>query len=218
MDGRRFELICLCTVVVLVLSAVVGPSPAYGRRGRLNPTLEVHGGFFLPAGDWAAHRYAAGVDHFRGGLTGGGELAIAVLGLRIGLYYDYSRLGTSQWEDFARRQGDDIAAAASMKDLGCRFHLDLWRDRRSSASMNLSVGHLSMGGTESYAGRTFDYDFLHGGLSLGFGVGFTRVMAPHLALALRTGFNMVVEGIGYADGEQRDVYWFPATLGLIYRF
>lgn len=205
-----------CLVVVL---AVLG-APSVGRSEKADPgvSLEIHGGYFTPVGDWTAHRYAEGVDQLRGGFMIGGEFEFPLWGLHWSLFYDYTRLDTSPWEEYAQSQGDDISASAAMSDFGLRIKHYLARGGPDYLNLHVGLGSYNMRGTESYAGRTYDYDFLQNGFGLSVGFGYKRKLGPQIALVLRVDFFIAAEGIKYADGESADVYGVPVTLGIGYLF
>jgi hypothetical protein len=201
---------------LLVALFVATGAPADDRGP--GTSLGFHVGYFAPVGDWNAHRYAPGVDQFQGGFTFGGELELRIFSFHLGIFADYMRLSTKQWEDYAQGQGDEVVASGAMNDVGAR--LKFYLARRGPDLMNLSLGFVAVGmsGKESFAGRTYDYDFLRGGGGFVLGIQYKRVLSPHLALTAEVRALFVIEGIKYADGEVRDVTGLPLTLGLTYLF
>ena len=204
------------TIAVLVLVLAT----ANCRAGDSDPgsSLGVHFGYFVPFGDWTAHRYAEGVDLFQGDFTFGGELELRIFGVHVGFFLNYTRLRTTDWENFAQSQGDDISASASMTDYGIRFKYYFVRNAPNFVNLSLGVGGYNLRGQESFAGRTYDYDFLDGGVGITLGCAYKRQMSPRLALTLEARVIFVAEGVKYADGEVHDVIGVPVTVGLSYLF
>jgi hypothetical protein len=204
----------------LAIVLLVGLAATCCRAGDRGPgtNLGVHFGYFTTLGDWTQHRYAPGVDLLQGSFTFGGELELRFLGLHAGIFADYTRLRTKEWEDYARSQGDDVSASASMANYGVRFKYYFASSSPTYANVSLGVGGYDLRGHESFGGRTYDYDFLAGGAGIVVGCGFKRELSPQVAVTAEARAIFVIEGMKYADGEVRDVIGAPLTIGLCYLF
>jgi hypothetical protein len=208
------------TVAAVVFGLNILLSTAICQAADRDPgsSLGIHFGYFAPFGDWTEHRYAQGVDLFQGDFTFGGELEVQIVSIYAGFFYNYMRLRTGDWENYAQSQGDDLSASASMNEFGVRFKYYFTTDAPNFANLSLGLAGYNLQGNESYGGRTYDYDFLDGGVGITLGSAYKRMLSPRVALDVEVRVFFVIEGVKYADGEVRDVMGAPVTAGLSYHF
>lgn len=187
-----------------------------GQDRDMRPTLGFDLGYFLPVGDWAAHRYAPGVDQFGGGLVAGGEFEASVAQFGLVLFGSHTRLGLDDWTSYSSSMGDAISASASFSSVGFLIRLYLLRSIPNFLDLGLGLGYFGFNGQESFASFSYDYNFLSSGLGIIGELGYKRLLGPNVALTLSTKAVLVPDGVEYADGPKYDVVGFPITLGIRY--
>jgi hypothetical protein len=200
-------------VSLLALSVLASSLTVADDRGS-RPSFGIDVGYFTPSGNWTSHRYAAGVDQFRGGFSIGTELEFRFFALDLALYGRYTRFNVDDWTDYARSMGDQVSASASMIDSGMLMKFYFIEGSRDRASLGLGLTYYGFNGDESFGGYSYSYDFLVGNLGYVLELGYKRLLSDEFALAAAVRCNFLLEGVRYADGEKYDIIGIPVTLGI----
>jgi hypothetical protein len=207
-------MIALSTFLAMAALLPAGPSVA----GRPDFSIGLGAGYFLPLGDWKAHRYA-GLDQFTGHVCFQGDfevrwsrpLAFAVDG-------GYIHLGTGEWEDYAALYGDAVDASASIFYVGLLWKPCVWEDRYNALSLLLGVNFSAPAGQETFEKDTYDYDFMKNKVGYQLGVEFARDISYSTALTVSVSGLFIPSGVEYADGLKYTIVGLPLTAGVRFRF
>ncbi len=208
------QLIALgCVLLVVLLSSSVAST--HTRTS----SVGIDAGLFLPQSNWKEHPYAPGVDQFKSGvaLEFGLEVKLASwsgLAFNIG----YLKLSTSDWEEFAASQGDDIKASAYITYLGPVFIPYLWSDKYNVLKLRFGLNLFISDGEETFSNSSYHYDFLAERIGLILGTEYDRFISERIALALKLSVVYVPSGVIYADGIKHNIIGLPVTIGVRFYF
>jgi hypothetical protein len=172
-------------------------------------------GVFQPMGEWTDHVYAPGVKQFSQGITG--EFFVEYqLGTWGGFAFSAggAKLGTGDWVDYARLQGDDVRASAHMYHYSFIFRPYLWYRPEFIIKLDFGLGGFYPHGNESFSFFSYDYSFLQNRFAVVSGIEYCRFFNPTLALAVRIGFIYADSGVEFADGLTQNTWGFPLTVGI----
>ena len=200
------------SVLAMTLLAIL----AYPGVGRGSVEVSAVGklGFFLPLGDWYAHRYVDGVDQFQGSYVLCPEVEIKFSDIGISVLYSYADLQTTEWEDFVNGQGENLYASGSISQLGGVLAYYFVNTQRNCAYIEGGLCYVSLVGKEQFRGFNYDYDFLQSGLGYLAGAGYQFAFNRRLSLLLTARFLWEPEGIRYPEGKTYDVYGIYFLPGL----
>jgi hypothetical protein len=205
--------------LTIVLTSLLVPVLAtYCSAQKVSPSLGLDFGYFIPVGDWNSHRYAEGVDLFKGGLSVAGEFEFRLFKIPLALFMSYTRFNLDDWIAYARENGDEISASASMYGYGLLFKFYFLKKARNFLEFNLGMGFFNFQGQESFAGYTYDYNFLTDEAGFIGGLGYKRLLSPRFALCIAVKCIAIIEGIRYADGQRYDIVGLPVTAGVRFIF
>jgi len=173
-------------------------------------------GYYLPFGDWANHRFANGVNQFQSGLAFRGDLNFKV-GRKFALAITggYIDLNETDWEDYARKKGDQIGTSSSAAYFGLLLKPHLMVSQPDIIILEFGAGVFFLNGQETFMGITYAYDFLKG-IRIGIigGLEYERFLSEKFALSLRATCLIVPSGIHYADGLKHTITALPITAGV----
>ena len=111
---KTFQYIfCLCLIVLLMCMN----TPAQEIEGAFGIDL----GYLITMGDWNSHPIFDEVNLFNSNVCYGAELEFKVGNIPIGIFINYTKLSTSEYEDYIEDQGEYVSANASMMNLGAMF-------------------------------------------------------------------------------------------------
>jgi hypothetical protein len=203
-------------LVVLFAISFASPQDGIGQTEKKFPYMRfgIDAGYFQPLGEWMDHRYALGADFFRGSPTFRGEVELRMRKWGIALNAGYTNLNTGAWEEYAWAHSDEIAASASLTQLGLLLKPYLKTRRPHVVKLEFGLIYSLPKGEERFAGRRFDYDFLKSGFGFMAGVGYDRYLSQYTALTLRAGGVFVPDGVQYADGVKYGLNGMPITVGI----
>mgnify|MGYP000894072508 CR=1 FL=1 len=191
-------------------------------------TIGVQSGYIFGAGNWQDHRYAP-VDQFGNSYA---FLADFELTLRtdadqnrtaqnhfrvwsIALVVSHTSLSTADWEDWVNEQGDVLEASAAILHVDAVMRRSLLRSGNQQLRLEFGGGVAVANSEESYLDRTYEYDFLLGtrGEAV-LGLLYDWKFGRSFGVTIRAGFTLAGTAVGYADGVNRDITYFPLTAGL----
>jgi hypothetical protein len=210
----RIRMIALSAALTMAALLPAGPAAA----GRPDFSIGLGAGYFLPFGDWKAHRYA-GVDQFTGNVTFQGDFEVRwsrLLGFAVNGGYAY--LGTGEWEDYAALYGDAVDANASIFYIGALWKPCLWEDAYNELSLLMGINFSVPSGQETFGETTYDYDFMKDKMGYLFGIEYARDISRSTALMVSLPVLMIPSGVEYADGLKYMVTGLPLTAGVRFRF
>lgn len=212
MKTRAIALTAIVSLASLLGAAL--PSAAGGAEY----SIGIGAGYFLPLGDWKAHRYA-GVDQFTGHMAFQGDFEIRwsrLLGFAINM--GYAHLGTGEWSDYAASMGDAVDATASIFFAGVMWRPHVWEDRYNALSLVIGFNYATPAGQETFEDITYDYDFMKAKVGYQLGVEFERDISRSMALMVSFSGLIIPSGIEYADGLKYTITGLPMTAGVRFRF
>lgn len=163
-------------------------------------------GYFLPLGEWTSHRYAPGINQFQGGYTVSPELEIKFSDIGIGIFYSYTNLRTTEWEDFVNGQGETLFASGSLSQLGGVVQYYFVNTVRNSIYIEGGLSYVFLKGNEQFKGFDYEYDFLNSGLGFLAGTGYQYSFNNRLSILLTVRFLWRPEGIKYPEGKTYDIF------------
>ena len=209
---KKFLMFKLIVIIFIFLFANQGMTQEKERLYRF--AFGMDAGYFLPYGDWQKHRFASGVNQFQGGVTFNPIVEVNLLGVYFGFFYNYSRLSVKDWEQYARSKGDILTASAKAEQLGLLIKYYFVNRNPNWFNFQIGLGYIDLKGTESFAGYTYDYDFLNSGAVYIIGFGYDRPLNERMILTLNAKMNWFPEGVKYPEKGNFDVIGFPITLGI----
>jgi hypothetical protein len=177
-------------------------------------------GYFLAAGDWKTHRFASGVDQFKGDFAVQVDLEVRVARWAgISLNAGYFGLDPSEWESFAASQGDQLSCSGRAFHAGLVLKPYILTDDYNTVKLDLGANVFFLEGEETFGNLTYDYDFLSEH-RLGYiaGIEYDRMVNDHIAVTLKMAGVFVPSGVEYADGRSHMVTGFPFTVGARFHF
>jgi hypothetical protein len=200
----------LIIVVICYGGLADGQTPAVGVRN----SLSLYTGYSLAQGDWTQHPYAP-VSFFKQGFVFGGELAFRITDmLSVAINGGYSRLNTSDWENYARSMGDEVTSKASMGYLALMPRLFVKNTAPDLISLDAGPLMLFESGNERIGARSFNYDFLSspkfGGVV---GIAYDRYVSENFGVYLRVAGLWVPSALEYADRRSFALITIPITIG-----
>lgn len=211
---RTRAAVIIIAVSLAAILSVAGPASA----DKTEVSIGLGAGYFIPFGDWKAHRYAD-IDQFGGGIAVQGDFEIRFT-RRFGmaLAAGYINLDTSDWENYAASWGDDVDASAQIVYIGLQFKPHVWKDRRHTIALLLGVNYCIPSGRETFLGTIYDYDFMKSSFGYLIGVELGRNLNRNVAITVSVSGLFIPNGIEYADGLSYTVMGVPVTAGIRYRF
>jgi hypothetical protein len=200
-----------CVISLLLTTCVIGQTEK--EHGKLSFGAGV--GLFQPMGTWTDHLYAPGVKQFSRGFTAEffAEYQLGCWG-GVAITIGGAKLGTGEWTDYVRSQGDDITASAHMYHYSILFRPYLWYRQDHILKLDFGFGGFNPQGNESYMFFSYDYTFLQNKFAAVAGIEYCRFFSPTLALALRLGFIYADGGVAFADGLTQNTMGMPLTIGI----
>lgn len=206
-----------CAVAALAFTAGAAAQDDTAARddaAGVRHSLSLQAGYAVASGEWTAHPYAPvtllGQDFIVGGEIAfrlSDNLALAATGL-------YSKLNTSEWDEYARSRGDDVRSSASAAFIGILLRPYLKNTPPDLLSFDFGPVLFFGGGTENFAARRFEYDFLGspvlGGLAA---VEYDRMLGADYSLFLRLSAIYARSAVEYSGDAGRDLLSFPVTAG-----
>jgi len=181
-------------------------------------SIGIGAGYFMPLGDWKAHRYA-GVDQFTGHIAFQGDFEIRWSRLlAFAINSCYAHLGTGEWSDYAASLGDPIDASAYIFCVGIMWKPHLWEDRYNALSLLVGFNYSEPSGQETFENITYDYDFMKAKFGYQLGLEFERDITPSAALMVSISGLIIPSGVEYADGLKYTITGMPLTAGVRFRF
>ena len=163
-------------------------------------------GYFFPIGDWASHQYASGISQFQGGYSLTPEIAIKFSDISLGIFYNYTKLRTSEWEDFVRSEGNTINVSASLSQLGGFIRYYFLSRERHLFNFEVGMNYIFLKGDEQFNGYSYEYDFLNPGIGFLIGLGFEYELNNRLSAVVNSRVFWKPEGIMYNDGKAYDIF------------
>jgi hypothetical protein len=202
-------------VIIFLLSGLV-----FSQEGEeeIYTSIGLDVGYFIPLGEWADHPFAEGVKQFKGSFKIGAELEFRLFSLPMGLFYHYSKLDVSEWEDFANSQGSPIAASAYSSDFGIVFKIYVLKQKPSFLNLEIGGGYSSIQGRETFTEFSYDYTFLKPNACMIIGLNYRYMVAEKVLLTMGTRFFYLPEGVEYANRKTLDVTSLPVSLGVRFLF
>jgi len=176
--------------------------------------IGIDAGYFQPLGTWTDHRYARGVDLFRGSVAFNVDLERRMRRVGVALNAGYANLNAGAWEDYAAAKGDRIESSASLLHFSALLRPYLKTSKPDVVNLELGVLYLLPQSQERFANRSYDYDFLTRGFGFIAGLRYERYLNRTTALALRISGVLVPSGVQYADGEKHLLSGLPITMGI----
>ena len=178
-------------------------------------------GYFFPMGDWTSHRYVLEYDitdidvkQFKGGYVLVPEIELKFTDISLGLYYNYTKLSASDWEDYARRTGDIVSASSSMSQLGGFIRYFFLNREPNLMNLEIGMNYIFLNGQEKFNGYSYDYDFLNKGVGFTFGAGYQYSVNERLSLVANVRALWRPEGIKYPEGKAYDIFGIYFTPGI----
>jgi hypothetical protein len=209
-------------LLVMLFCAVSVPSMLSGQSetASARSSFGLRFGYGLFSGDWNKVRFAPDVSMFKGGFTLGGDFDVR-LGDRLTLGFDggYEPLNGSDWEAYALSKGDAVDVNASLAYGGILVRPYLIAGERDFLRMEFGPVLLFASGSETFGGRTYNYDFFSS-VKLGGqgGIEYDRRVADNIGVSLRFAGLVSPSGVSYADGETRTMIALPLTMGVRFFF
>jgi len=187
-----------------------------GYVDRLFPAVvySIESGYFYPVGPWNNHRYASGVDQFTGGPSIGLTLEQKFTHTGIGLNFTYTWLSAGQWEDYAGQLGQSLTGNGYFYHIDLLFTIYPWQRLSNLGKIELGLNFIQAGGKETFAGETYDYDFMSWGIGIIAGMEYDYFISDFTALAVKLRFLGAGGVIDYADGTDHAFTGFTFFLGL----
>jgi hypothetical protein len=186
------------------------------EHGTARNSFGLHAGYSFLAGDWNKARPAPEINLFKGYFTFGGDVDFRLSNL-LSLAFEggYEPLYGSDWESYARQQGDTVSVSASFGYFSIMLRPYINIGGLNVIRLEVGPALLLPGGSEVVNGRYYSYDFFNtvriGGKG---GIEYDRMLNNNIAASL--GFSVIIfpKGVSYADGDSRSVIFLPLNLGI----
>jgi hypothetical protein len=177
-------------------------------------------GSLVTMGDWNSLRLNDEIKMFNSNVCYGGELEFKVWDLPIGIFFNYAKLSTSEYEDYVQEQGEYISASASMMNFGLLLKYYAIKSPKHFFNVDLGLGYIGFSGSENSELFSYDYDFISkdANFTIVIGLGYKFKLEENIALSLSAREIINPGGIKYADGKGYDVLVLPVSLGIRYLF
>ena len=191
-----------------------GVAGAQEAAGGVRNSLAIQVGYGWAQGEWTGHPYAP-VSFFGQDLVFGADLAFRLSDkLVLAATGFYSGLNTGEWDAYARSMGDEVTSSASMSVVALVIRPYLKSTAPDLVSVDIGPAMLFAGGSETFGGRTYEYDFMG---SPRFGVlaaiEYDRCLGANYAVYGRVAGVFIPSGLQYADGWSPSVVTVPVTVG-----
>lgn len=210
--------------IVAAAATASGESHATKTPGAIGIQI----GYAIGAGSWQNHRYAD-VNQFGNDLVFVGDFEIGFntpadrnaaapspfTTWSAAMIIAYTRLATSDWEDYVRDQGDYIESSAEIWHIDAVLRRRIVTTRYHLLRFEFGGGLALANSEETYQDLQYEYDFLQstrGEIILG--LVYDWRFRSFAGLTARTGFIWAGNGIKYADGEEMGITTFPLTVGI----
>jgi hypothetical protein len=203
-------------VCLLSLLAVPRGALAQVERDSARSSIGLRVGYSWPMGNWGKSPVAPSVDLIGGNLAFEGDLDFAVASLwTLGIEGGYSSLNGTAWEEYASGLGDRITVSGSFLHFAVliRPHIKIAR----SYWIRLEAGPalLLASGQETFAGRTYPYDFLRGtNFGVQAGLEYVRVLDESFALSIKASCLFFPSSIQYIGGATNSMLFVPISAGI----
>jgi hypothetical protein len=198
----------------IVLFVAYNSAGAQTSEDRRTWSFGIDGGYSWPLGNWNSHRFAP-VDQFGSGFAVRADFEFKTGekgGVAIG--GGYIRLGTSDWEDYARSRGSEITASSYVAYIGIILRPYLIRGENDHLKLDLGASVAFQSGKEQFAGWSYEYDFLKSPrLGIILGAEYDRFLTESVAITAKADVLMVLAGIEFEDGESSTLSVLPVTIG-----
>lgn len=209
---KRFVLPTVYLFVLAVSSDLIAQDKPESARN----SIGLRAGYTSPAGDWHRSPVAPSVDLIGGNLAFEGDLDFAIGRLwTLGVEGSYSSLNGSAWEGYVSGKGGSVSVSGSFLRFALlvRPHIKLGR----SYCIRLEFGPalLLASGQETFAGRTYPYDFLQE-TSFGAqaGIEYIRALDETLALSVKACVLYFPSSVEFAGGAAGSMVFVPITAGI----
>jgi hypothetical protein len=175
----------------------------------------VDAGYFHPMGDWTSHRYVLegsvtdiDLKQFQGSYVFIPEFEIKFSDISLALYYNYTKLSASDWENYA-----NVSVSSSMSQLGLFIRYFFLNSKPNLMNLEIGMNYIFLNGKERYI-YSYDYDFLTKGLGFTFGLGYRYAVNERLSLVANVRVLWRPEGIKYPAGKAYDIFGIYFTPGI----
>jgi hypothetical protein len=177
-------------------------------------------GYLVTMGDWNSLRINEEIKMFNSNFSYGAELEFRVWDLPMGIFFNYAKLSTSEYQDYVEEQGEYISASASMMNFGLLLKYYAVKSPKHFFNVDLGLGYIGFSGSENSELYSYDYDFISkdANFTIVIGLGYKFKLEENIALSLTAREIINPGGIKYADGKGYDVLVLPVCLGLRYLF
>jgi hypothetical protein len=177
-------------------------------------------GYLVTMGDWNSLRFNKDIKMFNNNLCYGAELEFKVWSLPLGIFINYAKFSTQEYEDYVEERGERISASASMMNLGFLLKYYALKQPNHFLNIDLGMGYISFSGHENSELYNYDYDFVNNDakVTIIIGLGYKYLVEENIALSLTIRELINPGGITYADGTGYDMLFLPVCLGIRYLF
>ena len=200
--------------VVLLYLCVITPGQEIGGA------FGIDVGYLVTMGDWNSLRFKKDINMFNNNICYGADLEFKIWSLPLGIFINYAKLSTQEYEDYVEERGERISASASMMNLGFLLKYYALKQPKQFLNIDLGLGYISFSGHENSELYNYDYDFINkdANLTIIIGLGYKYLVEENVALSLTVRECINPGGINYADGTGYDVLFLPVSLGIRYLF
>jgi len=179
-----------------------------------NFSIGIDAGYFLPMGDWYEHRYAAGVEQFKGDLVLSPIIEMHFLNVTFGVFYNYSRLNVEDWEEHASTESNILSSSAHFEEIGLIVKYYFNNHKSNWTNFQFGLSYLTLKGQESYRGFTYDYDFFESGVGFFCGMGYDYLLSDQFVISFNARIIWASEVINYPEKGKFDFVGMPFTFGV----
>ncbi len=204
----------------LVCLMLVPGAMAQDSLQRASSSLGLLGGFSWPLGDWAKSRVDPSASLFVAGPSFHADLEVGI-GSRwtLAFAFGYASLNGGDWEECVSSKGGAIEVSAYAMHLAVLLRPHILLKKTDIVRIEVGPALLLASGSETYEGRTYQYDFLKESC-FGFrgGVDYTRLLTESLGISLNAAILVFPSGVEYVAGESQTILSLPVTLGVRFLF
>jgi hypothetical protein len=204
---------CVITAVAILLLSHA--AMAQDSIGIARNSLGFRVGYAATPGEWSNSPVVPSVKLYGGGFTYEGDLEFRIAPLwTLGAGGGYVALNGSEWEDYARGQGDvvSVSAWAAHAEMVIRPHIELGPD--DLLKVELGVAAVFAGGSEAFASREYSYedlpDYAFGGI---LGLEYQHLLSKKFAFSLRGSFLLFPGALNSLGGMDQTMMFVPITAG-----
>jgi len=186
------------------------------ERDSARSSVGLRVGYSWPMGNWNKSPVAPSVNLIGGNVEFEGDLDFAVSNLwTLGVEGGYSSLNGTAWEEYASGLGDRVVVSGSFLHFAVliRPHIKITQ----SYWIRLEAGPalLLASGQETFAGRTYPYDFLRGtNFGVQAGLEYVRVLDESFALSIKASCLFFPSSVQHIGGATSSMLFVPVTAGI----